>query len=512
MTSTIAPSSESIRSGFVFTSLDPIVGEPTYRTLDLAHTQCIRNATTITSRLGGGGHGHAGLVEFPDVYLLRTAHHFNRPIYPGEAPAYPIGATDQERDDILLLWQQHTKAYNTCQRVEQILLSMLENAVEDTYLTGIHDPAHGFGARSIIDVFQYLFRTYGQIGPDEILANQHKLTQPVDPHQPMAILFKQIEDCQKFAAAGQVAITPQQVLKAAETLILQTGKYVSAYREWIALDPAHKTYHNFKIRMNQEYQLQNTMTTTARDAGYHHANAAITPNDEESLASAAHEFAAASASDRAAFEQLTSTNGVLNEQLANMAIQNQQIQHQMQQLQQHVMYMATAAPPPPQHQPRRPAYGQGGRGGRSRHRQHRHPPTQMHYQPPVPPPGFPPASAPPTGTGGYPSAYQQYRQPALPPPPPAMPHYGQTPGPPPYQAPFMPSTWPPMQQHAPARHPNAKRYNNMNYCWTHGFDVSDQHTGMSCQRPAAPYHQPQATRQNPMGGSQKDVNKIIMGP
>jgi hypothetical protein len=115
------------------------------------------------------------------------------------------------------------------------------------------------------------------------LANQQKLTNPVDPHQPIAILFRQIEDCQKF-----VAITPAQVIKAAETLILQTGKYTSAYREWISLDAAAKTYQNFKTRMTQEYQLQNQMTSMARDAGYH-ANAA----DEASLASAAHEFAAA---------------------------------------------------------------------------------------------------------------------------------------------------------------------------------------------------------------------------
>jgi hypothetical protein len=61
------------------------------------------------------------------------------------------------------------------------------------------------------------------------------------------------------------------------------------------------------------------------------------------------------------------------------------------------------------------------------------------------------------------------------------------------------------------RHPTAKRYPNMNYCWTHGFDVDDQHTGMSCKRPAA-YHQPQATRQNTMGGSQRDIQRILMGP
>jgi hypothetical protein len=132
-------------------------------------------------------------------------------------------------------------------------------------------PPMALGARNSIDVFQYLFATYGSIGPDKILRNHQKMTTPVDANQPIAILFKQIEDCQKFAAAGQVAITPAQVLLAAETLILQTGKYTLVYREWIALDPNAKTYNNFKVRMTAEYQLQNTMTTTARDAGYHHA-------------------------------------------------------------------------------------------------------------------------------------------------------------------------------------------------------------------------------------------------
>jgi hypothetical protein len=88
---------------------------------------------------------------------------------------------------------------------------MLENAIEATYLTGIHDSAHGFGARNLIDVFCYLFSTYGSIGPNKILHNHQKMTTPVDANQPIAILFKQIKDCQKFAATSQVAITPAQV-------------------------------------------------------------------------------------------------------------------------------------------------------------------------------------------------------------------------------------------------------------------------------------------------------------
>jgi hypothetical protein len=506
-----APSLEDIKTGFVFQSLDTIVGEPTYKSLELAHSQCIRNATTVDTRLGGGGHGHAGLVEFPDVYLLRTGNHFNRPTYPGDNPSYALGADPQQRETTLLLWQTNTKLYTTCQRIEKILLSMVENAIDSTFLTGIHDPAHGFGARSIIDIFQYLFATYGQIGPDEILANQQKLTNPVDPHQPIAILFRQIEDCQKFAAAGNVAITPAQVLKAAETLILQTGKYTSAYREWISLDPAAKTYQNFKTRMTREYQLQNQMTSTARDAGYH-ANAAINDADEASLASAAHEFAAASAADRSAFEQLTSTNGDLSSQVALMAVQNQQLQQQMSQLQQHMMCMATTPAPP--------AYAQQGRGGRGRHRQQYQQRNRPRHHPAPPPPapygmlapagGTPPYQAPPAPYAPpRPPPSSQYN-PAYPPPtgPPLAPYPAAPPG-------FNQFQTPPTNGYTPRPPPSyqqsAKRYNNLNYCWTHGGDVDDNHASHTCRRPALPYHQPQATRYNTMGGSQKDLQKIYGG-
>jgi hypothetical protein len=59
------------------------------------------------------------------------------------------------------------------------------------------------------------------------------------------------------------------------------------------------------------------------------------------------------------------------------------------------------------------------------------------------------------------------------------------------------------------RPPNVKRWANMNYCWTHGADIADAHTGMTCQRPSLPYHQPHATRYNTMGGSNKDLHKTM---
>ena len=219
-----APSVEDLKAGFVYERLDPINGEPTYATLQRLFTQLIRNATSVSSRLGGGQFGLSGLAEDPAVYLLRTGTHFNRPAYPGDQPIYPIGTTPAAQATILDTWTANTKDYLTVQQTETLLLMLLEKAIEDAYLTEIHDEAHGFGTRNLQDVLRFLFTTYGQIGPDELLCNQTTLCQPVDPNAPLAIIFKQIEDCQKYATAGGVPLTPQQIMQAAQALVLQTGK------------------------------------------------------------------------------------------------------------------------------------------------------------------------------------------------------------------------------------------------------------------------------------------------
>ena len=105
-----------------------------------------------------------------------------------------------------------------------MLMTMIEQAVELMYLAGIYSDMQGFGNRNVQDIFVYLYQTYGRITPNQIRTNTAKLTQPVEPHLPISIIFKQIEDCSKFATAANTPFTLAQILKAAETLILSTGK------------------------------------------------------------------------------------------------------------------------------------------------------------------------------------------------------------------------------------------------------------------------------------------------
>eukprot|EP00957_Ditylum_brightwellii_P051181 3879877-Ditylum_brightwellii.AAC.1 len=67
---TKALSEEDIQAGFVHGSVDKIVGKPTYKSIEHLQNQPIRNASTLESTLGGGNNSLAGLIKFPQVYLL----------------------------------------------------------------------------------------------------------------------------------------------------------------------------------------------------------------------------------------------------------------------------------------------------------------------------------------------------------------------------------------------------------------------------------------------------------
>ena len=54
-----------------------------------------------------------------------------------------------------------------------------------------------------------------------------------------------------------------------------------------------------------------------------------------------------------------------------------------------------------------------------------------------------------------------------------------------------------------------KRFENWNYCHTHGGDIDDMHNSMTCAKPG-PAHNRNATRQNTMGGSTGGMHKTIL--
>ena len=58
------------------------------------------------------------------------------------------------------------------------------------------------------------------------------------------------------------------------------------------------------------------------------------------------------------------------------------------------------------------------------------------------------------------------------------------------------------------RPPHVKLFNNDNYCWTHGHDLSGDHTSMTCFNRHC-NHQAAAAKDNTMGGNPSGAEKTV---
>eukprot|EP00957_Ditylum_brightwellii_P201670 15326693-Ditylum_brightwellii.AAC.1 len=181
-----APSVEDIHAGFVHRPVDKMFGEPTYKSIKHLQNQLICNAFTLESTLGGGSNSLAGLVEFPQVYLLQTGHHFVRPPNSGEAPTYPPMVTNAQQAAIKTTHKINLKNYKCCQHMNLLLKNDVETCIDTMWFAGIHLDMYGFGNPACMDIIQYLYQMHGQISLDKITTNIQCLNTPADPTKPIA--------------------------------------------------------------------------------------------------------------------------------------------------------------------------------------------------------------------------------------------------------------------------------------------------------------------------------------
>ena len=65
---------------------------------------------------------------------------------------------------------------------------MVENAIDPENLAGIYPQTLGFGHLSLIDIFAWLYASYGKISAAQLQQNFEKLGTPVPSHLPIAVI------------------------------------------------------------------------------------------------------------------------------------------------------------------------------------------------------------------------------------------------------------------------------------------------------------------------------------
>lgn len=317
---------DDIVAKFPIKTLPRIVGEPEYSTInDLVQT-LYGNAATLETTLGGGNHGHIGLIMKPQLYATLSGTPYAAPNDPGATPTIPHGATATQREQARMDHAVLRKIYENHANMDVALKTLLLEAVEECYVNELRNRYTGYLGVSTLDIIDHLMDRYGKISPSALKENEDAMKEPIDTSVPIDVYFKRIDDAVQFAADGDTPFTTEQILHTAFHAILTTGLYTDEAKAWRKKDAADKTWANFKTHFAEAYHdMRETQKLTAGAGGFHAANAMY------DIGAALDNLANAATADRGIVTELTSanaqlvkTNQKLTDQVAALAKQLQQ--------------------------------------------------------------------------------------------------------------------------------------------------------------------------------------------
>ena len=173
-----------VNTSFQYPVLTKVHDTPTYELLKRIKDEMKANASNVQCDLGGGKHGHLGLVLTPVEYATVSATPYVRPVHPGPNPA--AAGTQWENQVNRDKHQESIRLFREANGVEAALLSQLTVALPPLYLEGYRDPHSNKINKSLVDIFKDLFSIYGAISEEELNAKEQalkarlfELTQPL---------------------------------------------------------------------------------------------------------------------------------------------------------------------------------------------------------------------------------------------------------------------------------------------------------------------------------------------
>ncbi len=240
---------------FAHPTLTPIQGEPDADALITLKNQLKANAGTVPSNLGGGNHGHLGLVLSPATYALVANTPFDTPIHPG-ALAIPQGTSAAMST---VLREQHTermRVFREVTGVEKALKQQIIKAVDQQWLLAITDRNTQSLTGTVAQILDHLFDTYGHVSQAMLDKKEDELKNlDYHPRQPVDLIFNTVEDLADYADMSTTgAYTQTQIIGKAYSKFNKSGLLSQAIIEWNRKPALQKTWIAFKTHFRKARQ------------------------------------------------------------------------------------------------------------------------------------------------------------------------------------------------------------------------------------------------------------------
>jgi hypothetical protein len=221
------------------------------------------------------------MVMACELYALLTNQPFCLPTNPGATAVYVRNQlpgqlvnnallTRTEQASINSLFNQRKAYFLLMQNIEWACFTALDSLVNDALKVSKDPTVQGWHAgMRVIDILDQLSATYGQPTPSALEANNHIFWSPTLAADPPEVLFCCIEECAEIAFLGNNPYTDKQLIMNTIRLLLTTGMYIHAFKDWDQLAEAAKTWIDFRRIIQEAFQRQlNASAATSDHQGY----------------------------------------------------------------------------------------------------------------------------------------------------------------------------------------------------------------------------------------------------
>ena len=235
-----------------------IHGQPTNKDLTILEKELIAILANIPTTLGGGNHGHAGILMDPARYLLTAGIPFVNPANPGNYPAgiaANAAAGAQARAEAQ--HKEEVKEYETFQGVIQATKDIIMEAVDHEYLLEIEDEILGFLNETPMSIMTHLRNRGGALDFADTKTLLAERDGEWDASEVPQVYFNRVEKAIQGLTRAGINSDLNERRDMALYYLKATGEFDAAVREWENKPAADKTWINIKTFISTEYAREN---------------------------------------------------------------------------------------------------------------------------------------------------------------------------------------------------------------------------------------------------------------
>ena len=245
-----------------------VYGQPTNRDIDRLEDELTAIASNFHSDLGGGLHGHAGLIKSDaDYALIAPGTPFVFPANPGIYPAGAMTAAQcpqREAEHKALIAQ-----FQTCMGASKGLKDLILKSVEEDYLLELRAVGIAYLNVTPLQMLTHLRNCWGTMDYVDITTLLAECDTLWDAAEVPEKFFNRLDEARQQLARANIQVDERAIVAKALKSFKDAGEYDAAIREWESRPIANQTYANLRIVMNTEFtKLNRQDSTTARATGH----------------------------------------------------------------------------------------------------------------------------------------------------------------------------------------------------------------------------------------------------